>query len=68
MICEELHRIDRSHPENADAYCELVFDQYLKFSRSIQDPLCIQVLGNSLIIAFSQEGFAEKHASELLVS
>lgn len=67
MVCEELHSLDVKYPSNVEEFCEVLFEQYAHYCSSAQDPLFIQILGNSVTIAFLQKGFPENHASELLV-
>lgn len=67
MVCEQLHHLDDKYPFNAEEFCEVLFEQYMHHCTSAQDPLFIQVLGNSVTIAFSQNVFPENHASALLV-
>lgn len=62
-----MNNLDTNFPENGDDYCLALFNQYLNYCQSSQDPLLIQLIGSTLSISFGQPGFPQQHAASLLV-
>ncbi|KAI8057472.1 hypothetical protein BDF21DRAFT_319929, partial [Thamnidium elegans] len=65
-VCQLSYKLNSKHPETAEKFCLALFDQYLRLCQTTQDPLWVQILGSSLLIAFTQPGFSQNYASELL--
>jgi hypothetical protein len=66
FVCQRSSSLYDNYPSNSYAYCEQLFSWYLKNCKSAQEPLYLQLTGRSLVICFSQKGFAEQYASQLL--
>lgn len=76
LILQEIDLLDRVRKEanrnsgkatSAEEYCTELFDKFNELNAT-DEPVWINLLGNMLKIAFRQPGFAESHATDLLLN
>ncbi|KAI8079021.1 uncharacterized protein B0P05DRAFT_470219, partial [Gilbertella persicaria] len=66
LVCQQANELNEDYPKDATEYCKRLFDNYLKSCKKAEEPLQLQLTGNSIAICFTQLGFAKEYAPQLL--
>ncbi|KAI9251049.1 hypothetical protein BY458DRAFT_444504 [Sporodiniella umbellata] len=66
LVCQKAHQVNKNHPETVNCYCKTLLVNYLELCDQVNDPLWIQLLGETISIVLSQPEIAANEASNLM--